>query len=150
MAIRIRRRQFISALGGGMVTWPLAAQAQQPATPVVGWLGSGTLDAFVDEVAALRKGMSEIGFVEGRNVTIEFHWAEGRYDQLPALAADLARRPVSVILASGGTLPTRAAKMATSTIPIVFTTILDPVAPGLVASLNRPGGNLTGVSFLIG
>jgi putative ABC transport system substrate-binding protein len=150
MAIRIARRQFISALGGGMVTWPLAAQAQQPAMPAVGWLGSGTLGAFVDEVAALRKGMSETGFVEGRNVTIEFRWAEGRYDRLPTLAADLVRRPVNVILASGGTLPARAAKMATSTIPIVFTTILDPVAPGLVASLNRPGGNLTGVSFLIG
>jgi putative tryptophan/tyrosine transport system substrate-binding protein len=142
------RRTFIAGLGAA-AAWPLAARAQQPKVPVVGWLGSGSDDAFADMVAAFGKGMDEAGFVEGRNVAIEYRWAEGQYDRLPALAADLVRRPVNAIFASA-TVAARAARMATSIIPIVFTMTIDPVAAGLVASLARPGGNVTGVTFLIG
>jgi putative ABC transport system substrate-binding protein len=143
----MNRRDLLSLLGG-VAVWPVAARAQ--AMPVIGWLGSGSSDAFADAAAAFRRGLSEGGFVEGRNVAIEFRWAEGQYDRLPALAAELVRRPASIIMASGGSFPTHAAMAATSTIPIVFTAPSDPAALGLVASLNRPGGNVTGVNFFLG
>ena len=140
------RREFITLLSGA-AGWPLAAGAQQPV--VIGWLGSGSPDGFASQVAAFGKGLDETGFVEGKTVTIEYRWAEGQYDRLPALAEELVRRPVAVILASGGIRPTLAAWAATSTIPIVFLNGGgDPVASGLVASFHRPGGNVTGVNFL--
>jgi len=141
------RREFLAFLGAA-AAWPLAAHAQQPATPVIGWLSVGRLDAIADSVAGFRTGLNDAGFVEGKDVTIDYRWEEDQDDRLPALAAELARRPVAAILASGGQRPTRAALAATSTIPIVFTIVTDPVAAGLVASLNRPGGNLTGVYSL--
>jgi len=143
----IRRREFITLLSGAAAGWPLAAGAQQSA--VIGWLGSGSPDGFASQVAAFGKGLDETGFIEGKTVTIEYRWAEGQYDRLPPLAEELVRRPVAVILASGGIRPTLAAKTATSTIPIVFLSGGgDPVAAGLVASFHRPGGNVTGVNFL--
>jgi putative ABC transport system substrate-binding protein len=143
------RRQFITLLGGTAAGWPLVVRAQRPAIPAVGWLGSGLPDGFASQVAAFRDGLKETGFVEGKTVTIEFRWAGGQYDRLPALAEDLVRRPVAVILTSGGIPPTLAAKAGTSTIPIVFLSGGgDVVTAGLVASFNRPGGNVTGVSFL--
>jgi putative tryptophan/tyrosine transport system substrate-binding protein len=141
----MRRREFIALLGSGVAGWSLAARAQQAAMPVVGFLNGGSPDA--NRVAAFRQGLNETGYIEGRNLAIEYHWAEGQYDRLPALAADLVRRQVTVVAAT--TTPAAiAAKAATTTIPIVFTTSSDPVQLGLAASLSRPGGNLTGATTL--
>jgi putative ABC transport system substrate-binding protein len=144
----MRRREFLSILGG-VLAWPLAARAQQQAMPVVGLLIGATLDSHAGRVAAVRQGLRESGFFEGQNVAIEFRSAEGETARLPALAIELVRRPVSVILAIGGTASAVAAKRATATIPIVFLTGGDPVELNLVESLNRPGGNVTGLAFLV-
>ena len=141
----MRRREFITLLGGA-ATWPLEARAQQSAIPVIGFLHPGSPAMLAERERGFRQGLKETGFVEGQNVTIEFRAAEDRLDRLPALVADLVGRPVNVIV--GNAVASVAAKAATTTIPIVFATGSDPVRDGLVASLNRPGGNVTGVSFM--
>ena len=143
----MKRREFIAGLGG-VAAWPVVARAQQTAQPVVGFLASGSPKTFTPHVNGFLAGLQEAGFVDGRNVAIEYRWAEGQFDRLPALAAELVQRPVAVLTVVGGNVAALPAKRATSTIPIVFLTADDPVSSGLVASLSRPGGNMTGVSWL--
>jgi putative tryptophan/tyrosine transport system substrate-binding protein len=144
----MKRRAFLVLLGSATVVWPPAARAQKPPLPVIGFLSSASAEAWAPQLAGFRDGLKESGFVEGSNVLIEYRWAKGQYDRLPALAADLVDRRVNVIFATGGSAPGQSAKAATTKIPIVFESGGDPVKAGLVASLNRPGGNVTGVSWV--
>jgi putative ABC transport system substrate-binding protein len=139
------RRTFVSGVAGGLVVWPLAAHAQRQGLPVIGYLANASAAGFTNYVDAFRRGLGEMGYVEGQNVAIEYRWTEGQRDRLPGFARDLADRQVAVIVATGGGAPALAAKAATTSIPIVFTGGTDPVRSGLVASLGRPGGNATGV-----
>jgi putative ABC transport system substrate-binding protein len=143
----MRRREFITLTCGAALTWPLAARAQQP--PVIGFLNSASPQAWANYVAGFRAGLKDTGYIDGQNVAIEFRWAEGNYDRLPEMAADLVRRKVAVLVATGGTPSVVAAKAATTTIPIVFTIGVDPVKAGYVTSLGRPGGNITGMYLFV-
>ena len=144
----MRRREFITLLGGAAATWPLTAHAQQAAMPVVGMLNGQSADSYSHLTAAFLLGLKDVGFVEGQNVLIEYRWAEGHDERLPAMAVELVNRQVAALVTGGSIWSTISAKAATSTIPIIFTTGSDPVKLGFVTSLNRPGGNVTGVSFL--
>ena len=146
----MRRREFIGLVGGAAVLWPLGGRAQQPGMPLIGYFSSRSPESDVPMLAAFREGLKEAGYIEGKNVAIAFRWGLGQYDRLPALAEDLVTRRVAVIVTSGGETSALAAKAATTTIPIVFVSGGDPVQAGLVASLNRPGGNITGVMSLLG
>ena len=145
----MRRREFITLLCGAATTWPLAVRAQQPAMPVIGFLSGNNADRLPQFTAAFHDGLSAAGFVDGKNVAIEYRWADSHLERVPALALDLIRRRVDVIFASGGDVTTFVAKGATATIPIVFVTGSDPVAMGFVSSLNQPGGNVTGATFMV-
>lgn len=145
----LTRREFITLLGAAAI-WPFGTRAQQPTKPVIGFLGSASAVEWTQFTAAFRQGLAQTGFLEGQNAAIEYRWADGQYERLPELAADLIRRNVAVILAAGSVAPALAAKGATATTPIIFVNGVDPVQFGLVASLNRPGSNITGVSFLTG
>jgi putative ABC transport system substrate-binding protein len=145
----MRRRDFITLLGSGAATWSLVAHAERPGKPVIGFLGTASANGYNAFLASFREGLKATGFADGRDATIQYRWAEGHIDRLPALAADLVSRRVAVIVASGGDAPGLAAKQATDQIPIIFMSGGEPVKAGLVESLNRPGGNITGVNFIV-